>query len=55
MDVLALGFGILFFVMGITGLFGVSGGLAFWFLWRYWFLSKSSAGKPPSTLLEVEG
>ncbi|MBC7877841.1 MAG: hypothetical protein H7Y59_11795 [Anaerolineales bacterium] len=33
-------------ILGITfsafGLFGVSGGVVFWLLWRYWILEKSS-------------
>jgi len=47
-DILAVGFVILFFVIGIMGLFGASGGLAFWLVWRYWAFPESPAGRPLS-------
>ncbi len=38
----------------IMGGFGFSGGLAFWFLWRYWASPDSPHGRPFSELPEVE-
>ncbi len=32
----------------IMGLFGISGGLVFWLLWRYWVGSSSPLGRPIS-------
>jgi len=34
----------------IMGFFGLSGGLAFWLLWRYWVSPDSSNGRPLSGL-----
>jgi len=33
----------------IMGLFGVSGGLVFWLLWRYWVCPSSPFGRPKSS------
>jgi hypothetical protein len=49
-DILAVGFAVLFFVTGIMGLFGASGGLAFWLVWRYWAYPESPTGRPLSSL-----
>lgn len=38
----------------LMGGFGLSGGLAFWFLWRYWASPDSPYGRPLSEVLEVE-
>jgi len=38
----------------IMGGFGFSGGLAFWFLWRYWASPDSPHGRPLSELPKVE-
>ena len=38
----------------IMGGFGFSGGLTFWFLWRYWASPDSPYGRPLSELPEVE-
>ena len=38
----------------IMGCFGLSGGLAFWFLWRYWVNPDSPYGRPLSELPEVK-
>jgi hypothetical protein len=38
----------------IMGGFGLSGGLAFWFLWRYWASPDAPYGRPLSELPEAE-
>jgi len=37
-------------VATIMGFLGLSGGLVFWLLWRYWVLPSSSSGRPLSLL-----
>lgn len=46
MGIILIGSSAIFIVAGIMGLFGVSGGLAFWLLWRYWASPESTAGRP---------
>ena len=51
--------GVLSFVFTVTaaiimGFFGLSGGLVFWPLWRYWVSPDSPEGRPLSSLHEVE-
>jgi len=43
---LTVGLGIMLSVATIMGLFGFSGGVAFWLLWRYWVFPNSPAGRP---------
>jgi hypothetical protein len=44
----AVGFGLVLSVATIMGLFGMTAGVAFWFLWRYWVFSDSPTDRPLS-------
>ena len=51
LGIVMIGSSVIFIMAGIMGLFGVSGGLAFWFLWQNWASPDSPAGRPLSLSL----
>ena len=55
MGILLVGVSVVLVAAGIMGLFGISAGLTFWFLWRYWASPQSPAGRPVSVSLDKEG
>ena len=55
MEILLVGVSVVFVAAGIMGLFGISAGLTFWFLWRFWASPESPTGRPSSVSLDEKG
>ena len=52
LEIILIGSSVVIVTAGILGLLGVSAGVTFWLIWRYWASPDSPAGRPLSISLD---